>query len=230
MINGILGKKLEMTQKFTEDGIRIPLTRIQAGPCVVTDIKTTKRDGYQAVVLGFGYKRESRIKKPVLGKLKKAGVKKYPAFLREIRLEDKIGENLPAGRQVSANFKVGDLIKVGDIFKIGDLVNVSGISKGKGFAGVVKRWSFAGGQATHGQSDRLRAPGSIGGTTTPGRVFKGKKMAGHMGNVKKTILNLEVVGVDEKNNVLEVKGGVPGGREGLLVIRKSGKKQSISNK
>jgi len=218
MINGILGKKLEMTQKFTEEGIRIPLTRIQAGPCVVVDIKTQDKDGYQAVVLGFGEKKEIKIKKPVLGKFKKAAVKKYPAFLREIRLENRIGENQS---EIGGNLKVGDTLSVGDIFEVGDLVNITGTSKGKGFAGVVKRWSFAGGPATHGQSDRERAPGSIGATTTPGRVWKGKRMAGHMGNVRKTILNLEVVGINPENNILEVKGAVPGAKEGFLIIKKS---------
>lgn len=218
MIDGILGSKLEMTQKFTEDGVRISLTRIQAGPCVVVDIKTQERDGYQALVLGFNEKKESRIKKPVLGKFKKAGIKQRPAFLREIRLEERIGENQ---QKISGNLKIGDVINVSDVFKIGESVDITGISKGKGFAGVVKRWSFAGGPATHGQSDRERAPGSIGGTTTPGRVYKGKKMAGHMGNVRKTILNLEVVGINTESNILEVKGGVPGGRGGLVIISKA---------
>lgn len=224
MINGILGKKLEMSQKFMEDGRRIPLTRIEAGPCVVVDIKTPGRDGYWALVLGFGEKKEKRIKKPVLGKLKKAGVKYYPAFLRELRLNDKIGEDQS---QISANLKIGDVIKVGDVLKVGDDVDISATTKGKGFAGVVKRWSFAGGPASHGQSDRLRAPGSIGGTTTPGRVYKGKKMAGHMGNVRKTILNLKVVGIDSENNILEVKGAVPGARGGLVIIKKSKSKKLV---
>jgi len=211
MINSILGKKLEMSQKFADDGLRVSFTQIQAGPCVVVDIKTKERDGYQALLLGFGEKREDKIPKPVLGKLKKAGIKQRPAFLRELRLDD----------EVNVALKIGDVISAGDVLKQGDLVNVSGISRGKGFAGVVKRWSFAGGPATHGQSDRPRAPGSIGAGTNPGRVFKGKKMPGRMGNDRITVRNLEVVNIDSEKNIIQVKGGVPGGRGGLVVIRKS---------
>ena len=216
MINAILGKKLEMSQKFREDGRCLPINRIQAGPCAVVEIKTQERDGYQAFVLGFGEKKEKRIKKPFLGKLKKAGIGQKPAFLREIRIDDNQKEG-------NSNLKIGDLVNLGDIFKVGDLVDVTGISKGKGFAGVVKRWSFAGGPATHGQSDRPRAPGSIGSTTTPGRVLKGKKMAGRLGGERVTVENLEVVGLEPEKNILEVRGAVPGNRGGLVIVRKAKK-------
>jgi len=205
MLNAILGKKIDQTQKFTSQGKRIPVTRIQAGPCVVVQMKE------EAIQLGWGERKEKTTKKPILGHIKKAGLKIIPRFLREI------GAHQP---EISANLKIGDEIKAGDVFKPGDVVNVIGTSKGKGFAGVVKRWGFAGGPRTHGQSDRERAPGSIGSTTTPGRVLKGKKMAGHMGHQRKTIKNLEVFEVDAKNNLLLVKGLVPGPKNGLLIIKK----------
>lgn len=206
MINAILGKKLEMSQKFREDGQCLPINRIQAGPCIVAGIKTQEKDGYKAIVLSFG----------------KKGNKK-PPFLREIRIDDNQKEG-------NDSLKIGDLVNLSDIFKVGDLVDVTGISKGKGFAGVVKRWSFAGGPATHGQSDRERAPGSIGSTTTPGRVLKGKKMAGRLGGERVTVENLEVVGLEPEKNILEVRGAVPGNRGGLLIIKKSEiKNQKILN-
>lgn len=183
-----------MSQKFREDGRCLPISRIQAGPCVVAQIKTQEKDGYQAIVLSFG----------------------KPSFLREIRIDDREKEG-------NGNFKIGDLVNLSDIFKVGDLVDVTGISKGKGFAGGVKRWSFAGGPATHGQSDRPRAPGSIGSTTTPGRVLKGKKMAGRMGGERVTVENLEVAGLEPEKNILEVRGAVPGNRRGLVIVRKAKK-------
>lgn len=212
MINAILGTKLGQTQKFTQAGVRIPVSQIQAGPCLVVQAKTQTKDGYAALQLGLGERKEKSVKKPVLGHLKKAGVKKTPRFLAEIRLvepEEVLG--------------VGEEVKMADLFAAGDLIDVTGISKGKGFAGVVKRWGFAGGPKTHGQSDRERAPGSIGATTTPGRVLKGKKMAGRMGGEKVTVKNLVVVGTDPENNLLFVKGLVPGNKKGLLVIKKIGK-------
>lgn len=203
----ILGTKIKQTQKFTSEGERIPVTLIQAGPCFVVQVK----EG--AIQLGLGEKKEKRTKKPILGHIKKAGLKDIPRFLREISV------NQP---EISANLKPGAEIKVGDVFKTGDLVNIVGTSKGKGFAGVVKRWGFAGGPRTRGQSDRERAPGSIGATTTPGRVLKGKKMAGRMGGERVTVKNLTVVDIDPKNNLLAVKGLVPGARGGLLIIKKVG--------
>jgi large subunit ribosomal protein L3 len=209
MLNGILGTKIDQTQKFTSQGERVPITRIQAGPCPVVQIKTKDQDGYWAIQLGFGQRKKA--KKPLEGHFKKSQIKTPPLFLREIRL------NQP---EISASLKVGDEIKVEDVFQPGDIVDVTGISKGKGFAGVVKRWGFKGGPRTHGQSDRERAPGSIGATTTPGRVWKGKKMAGHMGHTTKTAKNLQVYAIDPQNSFLLVKGLVPGPRGGLLIIKK----------
>jgi large subunit ribosomal protein L3 len=207
MLNAILGKKIDQTQKFTSQGKRIPVTRIQAGPCVVVQMKE------KAIQLGWGEKKEKTTKKPILGHIKKAGLKIIPRFLSEIRVDQP---------EISADLKPGDEIKVEEVFKPGDIVNAIGTSKGKGFAGVVKRWGFAGGPRTHGQSDRERAPGSIGTTTTPGRVLKGKKMAGRLGHQRKTVKNLEIFEVDAKNNLLLVKGLVPGPKNGFLIIKKVG--------
>ncbi|MFZ5365691.1 MAG: 50S ribosomal protein L3 [Patescibacteria group bacterium] len=201
----ILGIKLGQTQKFTSEGERIPVSQIQAGPCFVVQIKK------DSVQLGFGEKKEKKTKKPILGHIKKAGLKIIPRFLREVSANQ---------QEISANLKVGDEIKVGDVLKPGDIVDVTGTSKGKGFAGVVKRWGFAGGPKTHGQSDRERAPGSIGSTTTPGRVLKGKKMAGRMGGARVTVRNLQVFEVLPEKNLLLVKGLVPGAKKGLLIIKK----------
>lgn len=213
MIGTILGKKIDQSCQFTEEGERIPVSHILAGPCVVIDVKTTKRDGYMAIKLGFGERREVTIPKPILGIFKKAGlVKNLPRFLKEVRIMEELTDN--------KLLKPGSVVKVSDVFKTGDHVAVTGISKGKGFAGVVKRHHFRGGPRTHGQSDRERAPGSIGQTTTPGRVYKGKRMAGRMGGQKVTIKNLKVVSIDEKNNLLTISGLVPGGRNTLLVIKK----------
>jgi len=202
MIPGMIGKKIGMTQLFRDNGETV-VTVIEAGPCFVTQIKTEEKDGYNAVQLGFG--EAKRLNVPQKGHLKGVGLFKY---LREFRVED------------VSSFKLGQKVDV-DIFKPGDLVDVIGTSKGKGFAGVVKRHHFAGGPKTHGQSDRHRAPGSVGATTFPGRVLKGTRMAGHMGDDRVTVRNLEIVDVDSARNVLLVKGAVPGGRNGLLLIRKA---------
>ena len=197
-----------MSQTFVGT-TRVPVTVVKAGPCVVTQIKTLQKDGYWAIQLGFGEKKIKNIKKPVLGHLK--GVvqgKTAPRFLREVRLDKE------------PQFKVGDKISVADIFKPGDLVAVTGTSKGKGFAGVIKRWGFAGGPATHGQSDRQRAPGSIGQGTTPGRVHKGKKMPGRMGGERVTVKNLRVISVDPRANEITLSGPIPGVPGGLVMIRK----------
>jgi large subunit ribosomal protein L3 len=204
MTQEIIGKKLGMSQTFGDDGKIAAVTAIEAGPCTVTQVKTATKDGYDAVQLGFGEDR--RIKSPQRGHLKGTGQFK---FLREFRLSDTKG------------IEVGQKIDVG-LFKVGDLVDVVGISKGKGFAGVVKRHHFAGGPKTHGQSDRHRAPGSIGATTSPGRVFKGMRMAGHMGSRQVTARNLEVHEADPARNLLLVKGAVPGSRNGLLLVKKAG--------
>jgi len=206
MVQGIIGRKLGMGQIFTDKGKAEGLTAIEAGPCVVTQVKTTAKEGYIAAQLGFG--EAKRLSSPQRGHLKGLGQFKY---LREFRVADTEG------------IKVGDKVDV-SLFKQGDLVDITGVSKGKGFAGVVKRHHFAGGPKTHGQSDRHRAPGSIGSTTSPGRVLKGMRMAGHMGNSQVTARHLEVYEADPARNLLLVKGAVPGAKNGLLVIKKSGRK------
>ena len=202
MTEGIIGKKLGMTQVFREGGRAEAVTAIEAGPCIVTQIKTTAKEGYNAAQLGFG--QAKRLNSPQKGHLKELGQFEY---LREFRVAD------------TEAIKVGDKVDVG-LFKEGDLVDVTGISKGKGFAGVVKRHHFAGGPKTHGQSDRHRAPGSIGATTSPGRVLKGKRMAGHMGSNRVTVRHLEVYKADPEHNLLLVKGAVPGAKNGLVLIEK----------
>lgn len=208
MLRGYLGKKIGMSRIFREDGRVVPVTMIQAGPCSVTQIKTSETDGYEAVQLGFDPVK--KLNKPKTGHLKGSTAVRH---LREVRADD------------VTEFEPGQQISV-DIFEPGELVDVIGKSKGRGFAGVMKRHGFGGGPRTHGQSDRARAPGSIGGGTTPGRVFKGLKMAGHMGNSRVTVKNLEVVQVDPERNLLFLKGGVPGAPNGLLVIRRTGKRAS----
>ena len=203
MIEGIIGKKLGMTQVFGEDRTASAVTAIEAGPCFVTQIKRADKEGYDAVQLGYG--ESKRLNSPEKGHLGKLGVLKH---LREFRVED------------VTSVEVGQKVDV-SIFQPGDLVDVTGISKGKGFAGGVKRHHFAGGPKTHGQSDRHRAPGSIGSSATPGRVFKGLRMAGHMGNERVTVRCLKVVQADVERNLLLVTGAVPGARNGLLIIKKS---------
>jgi large subunit ribosomal protein L3 len=207
MVTGIIGRKLGMGQVFAESGEAEAVTAIEAGPCVVTQIKTADKEGYNSAQLGFG--EAKRLNSPRKGHLKKLGQFQY---LREFRVAD------------TKELKVGDKIDVG-LFKEGDLVAITGVSKGKGFAGVVKRHGFAGGPKTHGQSDRHRAPGSIGATTSPGRVLKGTRMAGHMGTERVTVRHLKVFKTDPERNLLLVKGAVPGARNGLVLIEKrEGKK------
>ncbi len=201
-MKGILGKKVGMTQIFDDAGEVIPVTVIEAGPCYVTQIKTKEKHGYQAIQLGFG--EAKRLNKPERGHLPK-GVPDVRC-LQEIRVDD------------VSMYELGQKIDAAT-FSLGDLVDVTGTSKGKGFAGVMKRHGFGGGPITHGQSDRARAPGSIGSTSTPGRVFKGMRMAGHMGNRRTTVQNLKVVLIDPERNLLAVKGAVPGSRGALLVIK-----------
>lgn len=205
MFPGIIGKKLGMSQIFHDSGKVIPVTAVQAGPCRVIQIKTEDKEGYSALQLGFG--EAKRVNSPERGHLKDLGTFRH---LREFRVED------------PSEIQVGDTVEVG-MFEVGDLVNVTGVSKSKGFAGVVKRHHFAGGPKTHGQSDRHRAPGSIGATTTPGRVFKGTRMAGRMGGDRVTVRNVEVCGTDPERNLLFVKGAVPGSKNGLLLIKMIGK-------
>ena len=203
MITGIIGKKIGMTQIFKDSGKVEAVTAIEAGPCAVIQIKTADKEGYNAVQLGFGHAK--RLKSPQKGHLKEIG---QFSCLREFRVGD------------TADVQVGDKLDV-SMFKEGDLIDITGVSKGKGFAGVVKRHGFAGGPKTHGQSDRHRHPGSIGATTSPGRVFKGTRMAGRMGNERVTVQKLEVMDTDPERNLLLVKGAVPGAASGLLLIRKS---------
>ncbi len=207
MIEGIIGRKLGMTQIFRDNGRAEAVTAIEAGPCAVIQVKTEANDGYNAAQLGFG--EVKRLKSPQRGHLRELGRFRY---LRELRVDDT--EDIEVGTRVDVS-----------LFKAGDLVNITGVSKGKGFAGVVKRHHFAGGPKTHGQSDRHRAPGSIGAGTSPGRVLKGTHMAGHMGNSRVTVQNLEVLEADPARNLLLVKGAVPGARNGLLLIKKSGREK-----
>jgi large subunit ribosomal protein L3 len=199
-MNSMLAKKIEQGQKFLENGIRIPVTKLSVSGNVVVATKTLARDKYSAVQIGF----DKRTKK-----IAPKSNKSVYFFLREIRMAD--AEVLPA---------VGDVIKASEVFTPGDIVNVTGISKGKGYAGGVKRYHFKGGPRTHGQSDRERAPGSIGASTTPGRVYKGKRMAGKMGNEKITVKNIRIISVDD--DYVLVKGLVPGGRNSLLTLKKVG--------
>ncbi len=204
MLQGFLGKKIGMTQIFREDGRVVPVTVIQAGPCVITQVKTKETDGYEAVQLGYG--EVKRRNKPLSGHLKDSRLSRY---LREVTADD------------TSEFAVGQMIGV-DIFQAGEKVDVIGRSKGRGFAGVMKRWGFHGGPQTHGQSDRARAPGSIGGGTTPGKVYKGLKMGGHMGNRRITVKGLEIIEVDTERNLLLVKGGIPGAPNSLVQIKRAG--------
>ncbi|MEA3392437.1 MAG: 50S ribosomal protein L3 [Candidatus Marinimicrobia bacterium] len=206
-MNGIIGKKVGMTRIFDERGRNIPVTVIEAGPCFVTQIKTDETDGYTAVQVGFDEVREKIITKPELGHLKGAG--KVLRTLKEFRLDE------------VNDLKVGDEINV-DIFEKGDIVAVTGRSKGKGFQGTMKRHNFSGGPATHGQKDRLRAPGSIGAGSSPSRVWKGMKMSGQMGNETVTVSNIEVIEIRSDKNILLVKGSVPGSRNGILQLIKAG--------
>lgn len=204
MTQGIIGKKLGMTQIFRDNGKVEAVTAIEAGPCAVVQVKTVVREGYNALQIGFG--QAKRLSSPQRGHLKDSGQFRY---LREFKTDDIDG------------VQVGDRIDV-SLFQAGDLVDVTGVSKGKGFAGVVKRHAFSGGPKTHGQSDRHRHPGAIGATTSPGRVLKGTRMAGHMGNERVTVRKLEVFQTDPDRNLLLVRGAVPGASNGLLLIRKSG--------
>ncbi len=199
----ILGKKEEMTQKFREDGTVVPVTVVKAGPCVITQVKIKEKDGYSAVQLGYGFKK--KLNKPLSGHLKDLENFEY---LREFKLDE--GQELEKGDKIGVS-----------IFEPGEKVQVTGISKGKGFQGVVRRHGFHGSPASHGHKDQLRMPGSIG-ATGPARVFKGTKMAGRMGGDGVTVKNLEVVEIDKENNQLFIKGALPGARNGLILIRASG--------
>jgi len=204
-VKGILGEKLGMTQIFSEDGRAVPVTVLRAGPCTVTQIRTPDRDGYAAVQMGFTEVAAKRINKPETGHLKTS---KAPALrsLVELRTDD------------AASFQLGSQVKA-DVFTPGERIDVVGVSKGKGFAGAMKRWNFHGKRDSHGTERKHRSPGSQNAGTTPGRVFPGKKGAGHLGHERVTILNLEVVEVDVERNLLLVKGAIPGPNGGLVLVR-----------
>jgi large subunit ribosomal protein L3 len=205
MITGLVGRKLGMTQIFDDSGVVHPVTVIECGPNVVTQIRTSEKDGYQAVQLGFG--KDKRLNRPERGHIKPSGYENLKD-LKEFRVEN-VDE-----------FEVGQVINV-DTFAVGETVDVTGRSKGRGFQGGVKRHGFAGGPKTHGQSDRHRAPGSIGSSATPGRVFKGLRMAGHMGDDRVTIQNLKVLRVDTERNLILVEGSVPGHIKSLVLVRRA---------
>ena len=209
MINGLLGKKVGMTQLLQDDGIVVPVTVIQAGPCVVVQKKTKQKDGYDAVQLGFvEFIKPKRVNQAMAGHFKKSNV--APArFIREVRVEGEEGAN------------PGDKVMV-DIFNANELVHIVGTSKGRGFAGFVKRHHFRGGRATHGSMFH-RAPGSIGSSAYPSRVLKGMRMAGHLGNARVTVQNLRVARIDQENNLLFIRGAVPGPAGGYVVVEKSGR-------
>ena len=202
---GIIGRKLGMTQFFDEAGAVVPVTVIEAGPCPVVQVRSPEKDGYRAVQLGFGEQKASRATRPEKGHAAKAGLDAAPAVLREFRLDDE--ETAEVGEQITV-----------ERFEAGTRVKVTGITKGRGFQGVVKRHGFRGGRASHGATRIHRAPGSIGAGTNPSRVIKGKRMPGHMGSVQRTIRNLELAKIDAERNLLYIRGGVPGPTGGYVFI------------
>lgn len=210
-MKGIIGKKVGMTQLFDEKGAVVPVTVIEAGPCYVTQVKTVETDGYNAIQLGYEEVAERKLTKGEKGHVQKAGTPTVRQ-LREMRSDD--GDT---------QYNLGDVIKA-DIFEDGEIVDVIGISKGKGFAGAVKRHGFSGGPKTHGQSDRHRAPGSRGAGTTPGHTYPGLRGPGHMGDAQVTVQNLKIALVDAERNLIAIRGAVPGPRGSLVVVRASKKK------
>lgn len=209
-ISSLIGKKVEQTQGFLEDGTRVPLSVIAMNSNIVSAVKTTEKDGYNALKMGFGIKNKPN--KPEAGFIKKAGLEKAPRFFCEVKTDE-------------TGIEVGTKVGASEVFEPGDIVDVMGTSKGKGYAGAVKRYHFKGGPKTHGQSDRHRAPGSSGSGTTPGRVYKGKRMSGRMGNEQVTIKNLEVLSVDEES--MCIKGLVPGPKGSIIVVKKVGKNKKF---
>lgn len=210
-MNKLIGIKHKMDQSFVDD-VRVPVTSIKMEPCLITQIKTMDKDGYWAVQIATEFNKKAKnTSKPLQGKIQKletSKTQKYPRFIREIRFKEE------------PSYKVGDYIKIEDVFAVGDTVNVIGSSKGKGFAGGVRRYGFHGGPKTHGQSDRHRAPGSVGQTTTPGRVYKGKRMAGRMGTDTKTIKNLKLISINTEKNIINLSGPVPGVPGSLITVIK----------
>ena len=203
---GLLGKKIGMTSVFSADGKNVPCTVIEVGPCVVTQVKTTEKDGYEALQLGFEDKKDKHTTKPMAGHFKKAGVSPK--------------RHLAEFKGFEGEYKLGDAITV-EMFAEGDFVDIAGTSKGKGFQGVVKRHGFGGvGQSTHGQHNRLRAPGSVGACSYPAKVFKGMRMAGQTGNKRVTVQNLQVLKVIAEHNLMMIKGSIPGSKGSIVIIEK----------
>ncbi len=217
MLNGLIGKKKGMIQDFDQEGQVVPLTVIEAGPVTVLQLKSKEKEGVKGVKVAFGQGKGKYNKKPTLGEAKKAGLKNAPAKIWEVPGEQE-------------DLKIGEKISVEEVFREGEKVNITGFSKGRGFSGVIKRHGFHGGPATHGQSDRQRAPGSIGQRSTPGRVYRGQRMAGHFGNEKVTVKNLEIFKIDGEKNYLYVKGAVPGAINGWVRIIKNSKVKSQNSK
>ncbi len=203
---GLIGKKIGMTQRFSDEGEAIPVTVVQAGPCVVVQVRTKDRDGYDALQIGFGPRREKLVSKAVNGHASKAGHGNF-AFLAEFRLDE------------PGDYEIGQELSVTDVFSKGDVIDVTGTTKGRGFAGVMKRYNFHGQSATHGTHESFRGAGAIGACAYPGRVFKGKKMPGRMGGVRRTVQNLKVVEVLSEDNVLLIRGAVPGARDSQVELR-----------
>jgi large subunit ribosomal protein L3 len=211
---GLIGKKLGMTQVFTPEGERVPVTAIATGPCVIVAKRTPERNKYSAIEIGFGEQKASRLNRPQTGQLAKAGIKSTPAILREIRLtEADLGK-----------YEVGQILRAADVFEKGHCVDVIGQSKGKGFQGVLKRHHLGGSRATHGSHEFFRHGGSIGCRLTPGRVHKGKRMSGHLGDERVTVQNLEIVEVLPEENLVLVRGSVPGCRNGYVILQRAVKR------
>jgi large subunit ribosomal protein L3 len=204
-MTGLIGRKLGMTQIYNAEGNVVPVTVVQTGPCIVVQKKETASDGYTALQVGFGVKKAQRVNKAARGHMAKAGKGAFE-FLREFRLDD------------VSQYEVGQEIKVENLFKVGDRIDVSGISKGHGFTGVIKRWSFAGFPGSHGTHEYFRHGGSIGNRSYPGRVRKGKKMAGHWGNEQVSTQNLEVIDIRPDENLMLVRGAVPGAKQGVVIL------------
>lgn len=205
-MTGLIGRKMGMTQIYNADGNVIPVTVVQTGPCIVIQKKETVTDGYTALQVGFGGKKAQRVNKADQGHMAKAGKGAFQ-FLKEFRVDD------------VSHYEVGQELKVGDLFKVGDRIDVSGVSKGHGFSGVIKRWSFGGFPGSHGTHEYFRHGGSIGNRSFPGRVRKGKKMAGHWGNERVSTQNLVVVDIRSEENLMLVRGAVPGAKRGVVILR-----------
>jgi large subunit ribosomal protein L3 len=214
---GLIGKKLGMTQRFVEGGNLVPVTVIETGPCTVVQVRTVDRDGYDALQVGFGARREKNLPKATRGHMAKAGRSNFGKLL-EFRLRE------------AGEWQVGQEIKLADLFKVGDQIDVTGTSKGKGFQGVMKRHNFGGHRATHGTHESFRGPGSIGCRSYPGRIFKGKRMDGHMGQDTCTTQNLRIVEVRADDNLLMVKGAIPGAKGCQVVVRPAVKRQRTQRK